>query len=244
MAKEVAVRKRALIDKANRNMFAFVAAASVILGVTLVSVVYFTKLIAFNGKVIGEKNKIISDYDKSLANLTTLNQNVIALSENLDLESVARSREVVCESLEGEAFADSESVRTCSALRVIPDALPATRNPEALLASLNKIFLVSGTSPESLSPSDNTFTSNVPDIGTIPVNLSISGDSSLTNTVLGNIERSIRTFEMGTVTIEWRGTNSVLLRGQSSAFYSEEKAAELKTKTVCAKDPCSGGTRR
>ncbi len=46
MAKEVAVKKRALIDKANKNMFIAVAGASVILGVTLVAVVFLMKWIA------------------------------------------------------------------------------------------------------------------------------------------------------------------------------------------------------
>jgi len=259
--KEVAVRKRALIDKASRNMFMFVAAASVILGVTLVGVIYLTKKIAFNGKIIGEKSQIITAYDKSLSNLKSLGANIKALETNENLEVVARTREVICDILENNTPAEGDddddteidtlgilqgigSIRECSALRVIPDALPATRNPEALLASLNKIFIISGTSPESLSPSDSTFDTSVPDVGLIPINLSISGDSSLTNTVLNNIEKSIRTFEMGTVTIEWRGTNSVLLRGLATAFYSADKAAELKTKTVCAQQPCRGGPGR
>ena len=243
MAKEVAVRKRALIDQANKNMFIAVVAASVVLGLTLVSVVYISKWIAFNAKVIGEKSKIIDDYNASIKNLPALNNAIFELASNPDLEFVARARDAKCESFEGEVFTNIEAIRECSALRVIPDALPAIHNPEALLASLNKIFLLTGSSPEALSPSDSGAPSPVANVGVIPVSLSVAGDSTLTRALLDNIERSIRTFEMGTVTIEWRGANSILLRGQANAFYSSESSAELKSKVIYA-DETKGGSKR
>lgn len=242
MAKEVAVQKRALIDQANKNMFLVVAGASVLLGFTLVGSIYLFKWIAFNAKVIGEKSAVIADYDESIANLPTLNATIQSLTTNADLEAVARTRDSQCDG-PSETPSGVGTLRECTALRVIPDALPATRNPEALLASLNQIFKLSGTSPESLSPSDSTATSPVAGVGVIPITLSISGNSTLVNTVLGNIERSIRTFEMGSITIEWRGTDSVLLRGQANAFYSSEVAAELKTKTIKADDSVKGTKR-
>ncbi len=61
---------------------------------------------------------------------------------------------------------------------------------------------------------------------------------------LNNIERSIRTFEMGNITIEWRGESSILLRGQATAFYSAEKTAEVKTKTVNADDSKKGSAKK
>jgi len=244
MAKEAAIRKRALIDQANKNMFIVVAVASVILGLSVVGAIYISKWIIFNAKVIGEKGKIIDDYNTSISNLPALNNAVMDLSENSDLELVARNREVQCETFEGEIYTDIEAIRECSALRVIPDALPATRNPEALLASLNQIFLLTGTSPESLSPSDSSALSPITGVGAIPIALSISGDSTLTRSLLDNIERSIRTFEMGNVTIEWRGTNTILLRGQATAFYSSEVAAEFKAKTIYADEAAAKGSTR
>ncbi len=219
-----------------------------------------------HGKVIGEKAKIIEDYNTSIANLPALDSAIRALADNADLESVARTRDAQCEKLEedkenansneaennpgnttgeGETTTPTtptpqgpsiEATRECTALRVIPDALPATFNPEALLASLNNIFIKSGTTPESLSPSDTSTNVGVAGINSIPIALSASGNSSLVSTVLNNIEKSIRTFEMGNVTIEWRGSESILLRGQSAAFYSAEKTAELKTKIIKADD--------
>ena len=42
-----------------------------------------------------------------------------------------------------ELVAASQLIKSCSALRIIPDALPAFKTEEALLASLNKIFNIS-----------------------------------------------------------------------------------------------------
>jgi len=244
MPKEVAVRKRAMIDQANKNMFIVVAAASVVLGLSVVGAIYIGKWIVFNAKVIGEKGKIIDDYNTSITNLPALNHAVMDLSENPDLELVARGREVQCETFDGDAYTNIEAIRECSALRVIPDALPATRNPEALLASLNQIFLLAGTSPESLSPSDSNILSPITGVGTIPVSLSVAGTGTLTRGLLDNIEKSIRTFEMGNVTIEWRGRDTILLRGQATAFYSSEVVAELKTKTIYADETAAKGSTR
>ncbi len=104
------------------------------------------KWISFNAKVIGEKTTVINNYNTSIANLPKLERSVLELGENTDLESVARTRETQCETVEGDSASTAtlQGIRECTALRVIPDALPATRNPEALLASLNKIFLTVG----------------------------------------------------------------------------------------------------
>ena len=45
--KNVAIGKRAKIDSAQKHMLIFVGSASVLLGVTVVAVIYFAKLISF-----------------------------------------------------------------------------------------------------------------------------------------------------------------------------------------------------
>jgi hypothetical protein len=70
--KGVAFAKWAKIDKAQRNMFLAVCAASIVLGVTVVSIIYFAKVIAFNGKLISEKDKIIKDYKSIQTSLNNI----------------------------------------------------------------------------------------------------------------------------------------------------------------------------
>ena len=114
----------------------------------------------------------------------------------------------------------SDLIKTCSALRVIPDALPAFKNEEALLASLNKIFIISDWEPESLAPSGNNGESEEETaLKSIALSLLVEADTETTMNVLHNIERSIRTFDVNTATIEWGGENSLSLKAQMSAYY-------------------------
>lgn len=180
----------------------------------------------------------------------TLRYNIMVdMAKNVDLESVARESDSACFSDDGkkidfqklydDAETDSERSRyismlkACSALRVIPDALPAQANEEALMASLNQIFILSGWEPEALSPSGNAV-SNAEGVSTIPISLKVEANSGTTVTVLNNIERSIRTFEISSARITWSGTDSLTLQAQGSAFYTEDADVVETNKTIYA----------
>lgn len=127
----------------------------------------------------------------------------------------------------------SQLIRSCSALRVIPDALPAFQNEEALLASLNKLFNVSGWEPESISPTGTISVSDLAaGLNTISVSLSIEADSGTTKTILDNIERSIRDFDFNGATIEWSGDNTLQLQANATAYYMDESTIPETTKTI------------
>lgn len=119
-----------------------------------------------------------------------------------------------------ELTAASQRIRSCSALRIIPDALPSFKNEEALLASLNQIFNLSGWVPESLSPSDDKSTSSVDaNLNAMAVNLSIESNTATAMTVLKNIERSIRDFDITNASIEWSGNDTLVVRAGATAYY-------------------------
>ena len=128
-----------------------------------------------------------------------------------------------------------QKIKTCSALRVIPDALPAYKNEEALLASMNQIFNLSDWTPESISPAKNYSSdsskakSNINPIG---VNISIEADTGTTMRVLHNIERSIREFDINRATIEWKGDNALNLNAQAAAYYTNESTVTETSKTI------------
>lgn len=132
-----------------------------------------------------------------------------------------------------EMEAASDLIQRCSALRVIPDALPAFKNEEALLSSLNKIFILSDWEPESLSP---TGTSSAASFGTnlnaFSVRLSIEADAAITRGVLNNIEHSIREFNVERATIEWGGNNTLILQAQATAYYMTPTKLTETTKTI------------
>ena len=130
--------------------------------------------------------------------------------------------------------AASQLMKSCSALRVIPDALPASKNEEALLASLNKLFLESGWQPESISPSGTSNSDEevalLPGLNVLGVNLSIKADAGITKATLDNIERSIREFDIRSATIEWEDGNVLSFEAQATAYYMDKVSfAESET---------------
>lgn len=128
-------------------------------------------------------------------------------------------------------------MQTCSALRIIPDALPSVKNEDALLASLDRIFRISGWSPESLSPggSSNTGSSNK-GLNSLLVSLSVKADSAKTMNVLHNIEHSIRDFDISRATIKWSGEDTLSLQASATAYYVSEATIEQGTQTVTPGD--------
>ena len=129
----------------------------------------------------------------------------------------------------------SALIKSCSALRVIPDALPAYENEEALLASVDKIFRISDTEPESLSPTDETdvatFGSN---LYTISVRLSIESGAGTVNRILENVERSIRNFNIERATINWSTNDSIDFQGRATAYFMLPTSLDITTKSIKA----------
>jgi len=258
--KEVAIKKRAQIDKAMQVMMIAVGAAAVVLGCSIVLSVYFVKWIVFNTKVIGEKDRIIRDFKTIQSNVDELSSNIEVLSENENLEVVARVRENRCMTIDGSPIDVTDNIglsRICSALRVIPDALPATQNPEAVYASLNKLFLETESEtgapvePESITPGnigDMYGLELAEGLNVVPAALLIENTAITTRAVLDTIERSIRNYDIISATIGWRSssagmamTDMIELRGNVVAYYSDAVEAVLKQLTIYADDSKAGG---
>ena len=129
----------------------------------------------------------------------------------------------------------SQLMQTCSALRIIPDALPAYKNEEALLASLNNLFIKSGWQPKSLSPSGKSDTPSAASNGldAFAVNFEVEGvDTGFITRLLDNMERSIREFNVRTATIQWNDDNTLKFSAQASAFYMTPSELVDATETV------------
>ena len=163
------------------------------------------------------------------------------LAANRALNSVPKEDDSNCKNSEGqnltyeELTEASQKIRSCSALRVIPDALPAYKNEEALLASLNKLFKVSNWEPETIQPTGMSSTSsleNAVNLNTISVSLMLETDSATTMNVLHNIEKSIREFNIYKATIEWSGDMSLQLMANATAYYMDESTITESNKTI------------
>ena len=186
----------------------------------------------------------------------TLRYNVMVdIAKNPALESVARELQQSCYASSGavidfkalyeEAEASEESedretkkayyldmMKTCSALRAIPDALPAQKNTEALLASLNRLFDVAGWQPKGLSPDTSSTKSAYEGTNSVPVSVSVEANSAETLNVLSTIEKSIRTYDVTSATIEWSGEDTLKLSAAAQAYYVDQESISEKNVTV------------
>lgn len=226
--KDVAIRKRTQITKANRTMFLWVAAVSAVVGVALVGSIFLIQKIAFNEKVLAEKNKTISILTNNNNNVSELEAQVRVLDSN-------------------QALIDSKAKPDDQAIQVILDALPPNANSLALGASLqNKLLAgVLGLSITSLQvdpvvgveslSSDSTITdvSTTSTLGQsqITFRFTVRGSEAALKEVLTRLERSIRTIDITSLRIESQGSDR-LLTIQARAFYEPARSVELKDKVV------------
>ncbi|MBR2855728.1 hypothetical protein IKE99_02170 [Candidatus Saccharibacteria bacterium] len=185
------------------------------------------------------------DEDLSRLGADTLRYQVIMeLSKNENLESVARKGLSICfdsstnqkvsvedliekyrvQTNDKEREAYLERIAMCSALRVIPDALPSAANPLAVGASLNKIFTMSSYIPEGITPKE-VGVSSMEGIGSIGINLQVESSADNTMRVLNNLEKSIREYNIKTAKIE-RSGDSLKLEAMAEAYYTEASSLD------------------
>lgn len=189
----------------------------------------------------------------------SLRYNVLStMAQNEDLESVARLRNENCYDANGERIdfqklyelsTDEhekqqylQSSKICSALRVIPDALPAQKNTEALMASLDQIFILTGWEPERLTPRDDVVRNEIEGVDVIPVTLRVEGPDSTVMSVLNNIEKSVREFNISSATAEWTN-QGISLQASAHAYFLSEIPEIETTKTLYASRKARGNTR-
>jgi len=221
------LRKRQQIRSANRIMFLWIAGVSVVVGVSIVLIVFLAQKIVFGEKVIGEKNKTVSVLDKNLSTVDTLKDNIRVLNTN--------------EALKSTRLNDSDSP-----LQSVLDALPADANSTALASSLQTKLLtgvpgivvetinvepVSGVETSSSSTSSSSESVAPNQIG---FTFSVSADSSnyaALRQVLERLEKSIRPFNVTNLTVEGQG-NRVVMTATGVSYYEPAQSVQLMTKVV------------
>ena len=194
-----------------------------------------------------DKNGRLSDKELEQCNPSAVKLNDIVGS--LRYNVVARQRNEGCYDEEGkridfnklyEETTDEtekkqylQSAKICSALRVIPDALPAQQNTEALMASLNQIFILAGVEPDRLAPQDTVMDSTIEGVSAIPVSLQLEGSDYGVMVALDALERSIREFDVTTALIEWT-TRGLSLNVSANAYFLSEKPSIEEDVTLYA----------
>jgi hypothetical protein len=223
--KDTALRKRTQIAKANRTMFVWIAAASVVVGFALVASIFLGQKLLFNEKVLAVKNKTIA----------TLNADNKVIPE---LEAQARVLNT------NQALASVKAQPDDQAVQVILDALPAEANSPAFGASLQNKLLsgISGLTVdslqvtpvagvESLDASASITTPTTADSNAITFHAVLIGNPTSFRAALLNLERSIRIVDVTALHITSAG-NVQNLTIDGAGFYEPAVNLQLVNKVV------------
>lgn len=217
------IRKRNQIKQANRTMFLWVAGMSVVVGVSIVLIVFLVQKIWFGEKVLSEMNNTVATLDKNIAAVDDLKDEVRVLNTN-------------------EALLSTRLDDSSSPLQSVLDALPANANSTALASSLQTKLLagVPGIVLESINvvPVDGleTTVEGTSDAtsGEIAFSFSVSADSNNYNAlkqVLEKLEKSIRPINLKVLSLESQG-NRVVLSASGVSYFDPAKTVQLKDKVV------------
>lgn len=227
------VRKRQQIAAANRTMFMWVAAASVVIGIAAVAVVFLAQKAWFNERVLLEKSHTSSTLASNLQVINSLKDQVRVMNTNPALRS---------------AMAPGET----QPIQVVLDALPSDANSSALGASLQEKLIndpslridalrvdpVAGVESDSSTTDPSTVdttTSNVStDQNAIHFTLTVSTDATnvtALRSMLQRFESSIRAISINSLALEVQGSR-VALTLDADAFYQPAQSVQLQSKVV------------
>ena len=204
-----------------------------------------------DGKLSDSELKNCDPDTTSLATVpNTLRSNVMVnMANSRALESVQRSLASSCYDDYGQvinylalyerATSDAEReyylslYQTCSALRVIPDALPSQLNIEAAMASLNYLFNVAGVTPETMTPEGVTQTATIGsgNLMSTSINFLMETDERNILNMLETIERSIRDYNFTNISIDVNN-NNLNFSGSVDVYYVEGSTLVETNKTI------------
>ena len=211
------LRKRQQIGKANKIMFLWIVGVSIIVGVSVVLILFMVQRIIFDEKVISEKYETASVLQKNLDTVESLKQEIRVLDAD-------------------EALASIRLDETKPPVQTVLDALPADANSTALAASLQLKLLagVPGIVIETLSVVPTGSSDDSSNTGEIEFSFSVSaakGNFTSLREVLDRLERSIRPFRTDSATVEAQG-NKLVMSVNGVSFYESAKKVELKQKVI------------
>lgn len=208
------LRKRQQIKSANKAVFAWITAASIVLGISGVFAQFMVRQMLFNNTILGTLNTTNTNLTKSINAYDGLKSEVTKLVADSNLNALKKSS-------------------SSTALQVVIDALPTEENRVALATSMqNEVLGPSGVSIDAFSVVDGsvaTATANqtAGDAQPFSFTFSISGTYAQVQQAIRNIERSIRpiTIEL----IDMQGTDTQMKATiQAVTYYQPVKTVEVK----------------
>lgn len=216
-------RKRQQLVKTNKNIFAWVAGAAVIVTVCGVFIQFLVQQLIFNQQIITEKTKAQSIVIANKSNATELKKKIDELVADSNLAKVKTNQS-----------ADAQS----SNLQVILDALPTTNDGATFANSLAKVVLPrSGVTIESITVDNDVATSAAAATGSnvsaqsLNFSLSIKGSYDQIEQALSDFVKVIRPINVTNITLQGEGSNLTAI--VAGVTYSVPAATvNLESKTL------------
>jgi hypothetical protein len=215
------------IDKTQSTMLSIVAIATVVTVFCLTSARVLLSQAFYQQRVINARN----------ASVKQLNANINAASTlNTQYSSVFLGSS-------GQNIIGGQSNSSSSALppdgdngKIVLDALPTTYDFPALLTSLSKILNADGVGAQSIDGTDQlTAVSSIPTYNPqpTPINLTISGTATYdgSSTLLSDLERSIRPFDVTHLTLTGNQSNLVMSLDLTT-YYQPAKTLSIPSKEI------------
>lgn len=227
--------KRQQVAKANKMIFIWVAAASIVLVACLIVSSFLVRQLFFNNKIIKAK----SETNK------TVMQNI---------ESGKALKEEVDKLLADENLASVKANAADNNLKVIFDALPTTGDSTTLTNSLyTHVFTTAGVTTEGITVGDQVLVQSLalsaapgaaaqgavpggadgaPQPQAVPIQAVITGDKKTTLQAFKNLERVIRPTTITQFTLEVGTDNRLKTSLIGESYYLKSDAAKIGTKEV------------
>jgi hypothetical protein len=207
--------KHGLISKNNTRMFVILAIAGVILSFSLVSSITLVRRMNYQAKVVNSRSKAQKQLKDNLAAVDSL----VAAYKNFD---------EAAESVIGTA--DSNS-------KIVLDALPSKYDFPALTTSLENLLVTGGFSNIDISGADNEATAEQNSTSPVPIEIPfiISAKGSYANlqTLINNLQRSIRPFKILKLDITaTAGSDSTSFTITAVTYYQPEKNLDIPLEEI------------
>jgi hypothetical protein len=223
MAKNIALTKRALIDKANSTVVAVVGVAAFVLIFSLVATKTLASQAAYQNRIISAKRTAVKQLKSDIAATSQLKTSYGAFTST--------TQNALGGNPSGTGAQDGNNAK------VVLDALPSSYDFPALTTSLEsllgsqgvKIGSISGTDDEVAQSSNQTSVSPQP--VPIPFQVSVSGNYGNIQNVVSAFDRSIRPMQLQTIDISG-GQEALNLTVTAQTYYQPAKSLNINKKVV------------
>ncbi len=219
----VASAKRVLIDKANARIVTYVSAAAFILVFSLVATKTLVGQAMYQNRVISKKRLAVSRLQQDVTATDTLKESYQTFTNT--------TKNVLGGNVSGTGALDGSNAK------IVLDALPSAYDFPGLTTSLEtllgqqkvKINSISGTDDEVAQSGNQSSVTPTP--VPIPFSVSVQGDYTSVQNVIGAFEHSIRPIQLQTISLV-SNQGDLTLSVTAQTYYQPAKSLNIRKEVV------------